>query len=186
MSRLWDAERGRFLARDLHAGRLSTAARSARSRRCSIPTCRRASRARWPTRSPRRTSARPPGLGVASYDLLADDFDARRYWRGPVWANLNWLLARGLRQHGLDADADELDAATLRLVAGAGMREYFDPHTGEGRGADDFSWTAAVLVDLVRSRAGYRRREARRSAASSASSRSEAGTSTGSGDTACS
>ena len=39
----------------------STGARSARSRRCSIPTCPRTSRARWPTRSPRRTSARPPG-----------------------------------------------------------------------------------------------------------------------------
>jgi hypothetical protein len=71
-----------------------------------------------------------------------------------VWANLNWLLARGLRTHGLAADADALDAATLRLVGGAGLREYFDPHTGEGRGAGDFSWTAAVLVDLVRSRAG--------------------------------
>ena len=34
------------------------------------------------------------------------------------------------------------------------MREYFDPYTGEGRGAGDFSWTAAVLVDLVRSRDG--------------------------------
>jgi hypothetical protein len=29
------------------------------------------------------------------------------------------------------------------LVADAGMREYFDPCTCEGRGSADFSWTAA-------------------------------------------
>ena len=31
------------------------------------------------------------------------------------------------------------------------MREYFDPLTGEGLGADEFSWTAAVLLDILRS-----------------------------------
>jgi hypothetical protein len=30
------------------------------------------------------------------------------------------------------------------------MREYFDPITGAGRGSDDFSWTAAVVVDILR------------------------------------
>ena len=154
MSRLWDADRGRFLARDLHGGRLVD--------RRTVGTLAPLLDPDLPAEVARALADQiasphfrsPAGIGVASYDLLAEDVDARRYWRGPVWANLNWLLARGLRQHGLVADADELDAATLRLVTGAGMREYFDPHTGEGRGAGDFSWTAAVLVDLVRSREG--------------------------------
>jgi hypothetical protein len=29
------------------------------------------------------------------------------------------------------------------------MREYFDPLTGEGLGADEFSWTAAALLDIL-------------------------------------
>ena len=154
MSRLWDAERGRFLARDLHAGRLvdrRTVGTLAPLLDPDLPADVARGLARQ-IASPHFRS--PAGIGVASYDLLAADVDARRYWRGPVWVNLNWLLARGLRRHGLHADADELDAATLRLVTAAGMREYFDPHTGEGRGADAFSWTAAVVVDLVRSGAG--------------------------------
>ena len=91
----------------------------------------------------------PAGLGVASSDLLAPEFDRRRYWRGPVWANLNWLLARGLRAQSLDEQARALELATLALVEAAGMREYFDPLSGDGLGADGFSWTAAVLLDLL-------------------------------------
>jgi hypothetical protein len=30
------------------------------------------------------------------------------------------------------------------------MREYFDPLTGEGRGAGDFSWTVALILDILR------------------------------------
>ena len=131
----------------------STGAPSGRSSRCSTRTCPRTVARALADQLASPHFRSPAGLGVASYDLQAEDVDTRRYWRGPVWANLNWLLARGLRTHGLAADADALDAATLRLVGGAGLREYFDPHTGEGRGAGDFSWTAAVLVDLVRSRA---------------------------------
>ena len=31
------------------------------------------------------------------------------------------------------------------------MREYFDPLTGEGLGRDDFSWTAAAVLDILHS-----------------------------------
>ena len=69
-----------------------------------------------------------------------------------MWANLNWLLARGLRQHGLVGQAGRLEETTLQLAEQGGIREYFDPLTGEGRGSEDFSWTAAVLLDILRSR----------------------------------
>jgi glycogen debranching enzyme len=93
----------------------------------------------------------PGGLGVASFDMLAPEFEARRYWRGPIWANLNWLLGRGLRQQGFAEQADALERTTLDLVGRSGMREYFDPVTGEGLGADGFSWTAAAVIDMLRS-----------------------------------
>ena len=90
------------------------------------------------------------GLAVASSDMLAPTFERRRYWRGPVWANLNWLLARALAQHARHEEAATLRRTTLGLVERAGMREYFDPVTGEGLGADDFSWTAAAVIDMLR------------------------------------
>jgi len=28
------------------------------------------------------------------------DYSPRRYWCGPVWINMNWLIADGLRRYG--------------------------------------------------------------------------------------
>jgi glycogen debranching enzyme len=92
----------------------------------------------------------PDGLAVASSDLLGPGFERRRYWRGPIWANLNWLLSRGLRERGFSAEAGDLERTTLALVERSGMREYFDPVTGDGLGADHFSWTAAAVIDFLR------------------------------------
>ena len=128
-------------------GGWSTAGRSCRSARCSTPTCRRRCCGPWRPSSSRRTSA--ASAGSASRRRTAPGFDRRRYWRGPVWANLNWLLARGLRGHGLIAQAAALERTTLSLIERTGMRDYFDPLTGDGLGSDDFSWTAAVAVDML-------------------------------------
>ena len=150
LSRLWDAERRRFLPRDLRAGRLVDR-RTVLSLAPLLDPDLPAEIARAVADeidSPHFHSE--AGIGVASADLLGADFDRRRYWRGPVWANLNWLLARGLRQHGLTDQAARLEATTLQLAEHGGIREYFDPLTGEGRGSDDFSWTAAVLLDILR------------------------------------
>ena len=87
--------------------------------------------------------------GVPSYDLRAPDFDARRYWRGPTWLNTTWLVWRGLRVHGRDDLAAPLAEAILGLATGAGFREYFDPRTGRGHGTRDFSWSAAIVLDVA-------------------------------------
>jgi len=41
--------------------------------------------------------------------------------------------------------------SSLGLVALSGFREYFDPFDGVGRGSTDFSWSAALAIDLIRS-----------------------------------
>jgi hypothetical protein len=98
-----------------------------------------------------------PHYLVPSYDLGGAEFDRRRYWRGPVWMNTNWMLWRGLRQHGRDELAGEVEDSMVGLVERSGFREYFDPFTGEGYGSPDFSWTAALLMDVLRSRGVERR-----------------------------
>ena len=39
---------------------------------------------------------------------------------------------------------------TINLINEHGMSEYFDPSDGDGLGGMDFSWTAAVYLDLNR------------------------------------
>ncbi len=76
-------------------------------------------------------------------------FDSRRYWRGSIWLNTNWLLIRGLEQYGYTDLARRIRDDTLNLIQTAGFHEYFDPLTGTGYGTDSFSWSAALVVDLL-------------------------------------
>jgi hypothetical protein len=87
---------------------------------------------------------------VPTYDLRAPGFDRRRYWRGPVWLNTDWLLWLALRGHGVADLADEVRSSMLALVRKSGFREYFDPFGGHGYGTDGFAWSAALTIDVLR------------------------------------
>jgi glycogen debranching enzyme len=76
-------------------------------------------------------------------------FEPRRYWRGPVWVNVNWFFIRALERYGLQAEADELRRMTLELVSRSDFVEYYDPRTGEPLGVSEFSWSAALTLDLL-------------------------------------
>jgi glycogen debranching enzyme len=91
--------------------------------------------------------------GVPSYDLTAADVDPYRYWRGPTWINTSWLLRAALLDAGAYALAQRVTDSMLDLVATAGFREYFHPWTGEGLGAADFSWSAALVLDILHDQA---------------------------------
>lgn len=86
---------------------------------------------------------------VTTMSKSSPAFDPRRYWRGPVWINVNWFLLRGLERAGLAGEAEELREMTLRLVAASGFTEYYHPSTGEPLGSREFSWSAALTLDLL-------------------------------------
>jgi hypothetical protein len=46
---------------------------------------------------------------------------------------------------GYDAEAAELTRRVSGAVQHAGLREYYDPFTGKGMGAKEFSWSALVM-----------------------------------------
>ncbi|WP_103351282.1 trehalase family glycosidase [Amycolatopsis sp. CA-128772] len=87
--------------------------------------------------------------GVPSHDLTSPSFDPGRYWRGPSWANVGWLVRRGLLHHGEFALAEALGGDLVEIAARTGFAEYCDPLTGAGHGTRSFSWTAALTVDLL-------------------------------------
>ena len=72
-------------------------------------------------------------------------------FRGTTWLNVNWYLARGLRRIGRADLAQRIEDRSIELTQRSGFREYYDPHTGEGFGAEGFSWSALVL-DMLASR----------------------------------
>lgn len=88
-------------------------------------------------------------LGVPSYDLTAPDFDPAKYWRGPSWFNIGWLVHRGLLAQDEDVNARRLRSDLLDAAWRTEFAEYIDPLTAEGHGARGFSWTAALTVDLL-------------------------------------
>jgi len=90
-----------------------------------------------------------PAFPVPSVPLDAAAYQETRYWKGPTWVNTNWAIVQGLRAQGADALADELRARTLAMVHDHGFAEYFSARTGEPHGARDFSWTAALTIDLA-------------------------------------
>ncbi|HET6864073.1 MAG TPA: trehalase family glycosidase [Candidatus Saccharimonadales bacterium] len=91
-----------------------------------------------------------PSWPVPSVPLNSPDFNPYKYWQGPSWVNTNWLIIDGLERNGFKAEADVLKKRTLEMVAKSGMFEYFNPLNAKGAGAPNFSWTAALTIDLLK------------------------------------
>ncbi|GIM89368.1 MGH1-like glycoside hydrolase domain-containing protein [Paractinoplanes toevensis] len=146
--RLWNERTGTFHARDVHTGKLTPANCVSGLLPLMLPDLP-ADLVRAVMDEMRSERF---GLPVPSYDRTAPDFDTMRYWRGPVWINVNWLIRRGLLMHGFRDEAEDLRTAMVRLVHRNGHFEYFHPTSGEGLGAPTFSWTAALSLDLLADR----------------------------------
>ncbi|MGE5746181.1 MAG: MGH1-like glycoside hydrolase domain-containing protein [Solirubrobacterales bacterium] len=68
----------------------------------------------------------------------------RLYWRGPTWINSAWLIWMGLLRHGYDPEAMEMARRLGEAVAEERLREFYQPHTGEGLGAKEFGWSSLI------------------------------------------
>ena len=90
-----------------------------------------------------------PAYPIPSVPISSEWFDVNRYWQGPSWVNINWLIIDGLERYGYKDHAAALRESTLEMVDKAGFYEYFNPLSGEGIGIEQFSWTAALTIDLL-------------------------------------
>ncbi len=94
-----------------------------------------------------------PAYPIPSVPLSSAWFNPKLYWQGPTWVNMNWLIIEGLKRYGYTDHAAALTESSLEMVSRSGASEYFDPLTGEAAGAENFSWTAALTIDLLKSSA---------------------------------
>jgi neutral trehalase len=76
-------------------------------------------------------------------------FEPRRYWRGPAWILINWMILEGLRRYGYYELAETIRQHSLELVQKSGFMGYYDPRDGTGCGATGFSWTAALTIEML-------------------------------------
>lgn len=91
-----------------------------------------------------------PSWPVPSVPLNSTYFDPYKYWQGPTWVNTNWLIIDGLSRNGYEAEAKVLKNRTLEMVSKSGLYEYFNPLNAKPAGAANFSWTAALTIDLLK------------------------------------
>jgi len=79
-------------------------------------------------------------------------YDPETMWRGPIWANINYIFIEALRQVGEHALARTLLEKTLDLVMSQpGIYEYYHSETGDppATATDAYGWTAAIFIDLA-------------------------------------
>jgi glycogen debranching enzyme len=149
-AKLWDERAALYADLDVLEGSLvpTRSAAGLAPLYAGVPSQERAARM---VETAMATAARIGDKGWAVTSLPADDprFEPSRYWRGPVWPILNWVLHRGLVRYGFAAPAAELRAGMLELARRHGFWEHYNPLTGNGHGGDQFAWTAALVLDLL-------------------------------------
>jgi hypothetical protein len=146
---MWDDETGQYYSRDAISGKLV--------KESSIGTFMPLYALKLPKERVRKLLKHlqnPQTFGapypVPSTPLDSSYFKPHCYWQGPSWAPTNWLVVRGLEYNGCHAEADRLSKATVAMIGKAGFHEYFSPLDLSKAGADTFSWTAALAIDLIK------------------------------------
>jgi hypothetical protein len=93
----------------------------------------------------------PFGLTFGLAFVPAGDprYDPNEYWRGPAWPQLNYMTCLAARRWARDDLHAEISDKTVRSALVSGFSEYWNPETGEGRGAIPQGW-AAVAAALAR------------------------------------
>jgi len=150
-AKLWDEEHGIYFDYDLVAGQRIHAhvAAGFSPIYAGVPSSEQAEKILENLNSGGFCPINEECWAVPSYDREEPGYAPNRFWRGPVWINVNWILYNGLRRYGYDFYAERVKQAIIELPRIGGFYEHFNPDNGQGHGAENFSWTAALLLDLL-------------------------------------
>ncbi|MCJ7717909.1 MAG: hypothetical protein MUO54_15515, partial [Anaerolineales bacterium] len=88
---------------------------------------------------------------LATVSKKSSSYNPNTMWRGPTWANINYIFIEALRQIERHDLADQLRDSTLKLIMqNDGIHEFYNSETGAPgeRAVPMFGWTAAIYIDL--------------------------------------
>ena len=84
---------------------------------------------------------------VVAYD--EPSYQSGKWWRGPTWINVGYLMLKVLDKLNFPSAAKSARERLYRMVVADGnLRELFDSQSGEGLGAFEYGWTAAICLRL--------------------------------------
>jgi hypothetical protein len=150
MERLWDGARGVYVDYDVRAAAKVSAwnASGFAPLYGGVPSADRGARMIDGLERTGRTLG--PGLWAVPA-VAADDpeFEPARYWRGPVWPIIQWLLSQGAAAYGYTDLSERLRRTAIELARRGGFWEHYNPLTGAGQGEPSFAWTAGLVLDLL-------------------------------------
>ena len=107
---------------------------------------------------------------IPSISVSSGQFYSKDMWRGPVWINVNWLVARGLQRYGFDQAANKLIEQTMTKIEEMYLKygvffEFYDDRNEvdppqllrKGKNEPDtfhqafhdFGWTGTLYIDFV-------------------------------------
>ncbi len=107
---------------------------------------------------------------VPSIALCCEEYYAKDMWRGPVWININWLIANGLKRYGFKREAEKLIDQTMAELEKMYLKhgvffEFYDDRCEvdppellrKGKNIPnsfhqafhDYGWTATLYIDFV-------------------------------------
>lgn len=147
LENLWSDEAGQYLCLDRVSGALVQSPSVAGLLAAFAPI---------PDGRARAIAERIAAIGkVARYMLPSHDpddsrFDGMRYWRGPCWLIVNYMVADGLRLKGQVEVANRIVSDSIELIEKSGFAEYYDPMSGTPCGGLSFTWTAAMVIEFLK------------------------------------
>lgn len=86
-----------------------------------------------------------PFPSVAKNDPAFDPGETEFLWRGPTWVFYDWMMYRIFIKKNMPDEARNTAETLKSLIEKGGFREYYNPFTGEGLGAKDFTWSGLIL-----------------------------------------
>jgi glycogen debranching enzyme len=144
MDWLWNEDVGAYCSRDATTGESSSLVTNASFLAFYADVGSKTQRARLLKALERITTT--ANYLLPSLEAGSRDYDHKRYWRGPIWLVVSYMVAQGLAEAGHLEWAERIRTDSAKLIEKSGFYESFSPETGDGSGGPDFSWTAAMWL----------------------------------------